>query len=123
MVLNESASWRTSGGPSSFAARLARSPAATRSVVRCSRRIGPAMVAAIQIDDGPTKPVLDDYIQDCLHYRQPLGEGQFPLKDFLSLLPLDAPLSVEVISDEMDLLPIAVVADRLYRSLVATVPG
>ena len=83
--------------------------------------LDPALVAAIQIDDGPIEPVLPEYIPDCLHYRCTLGEGEFPLKEFLSMLPSDAPLSVEVIDDDLDLLPTAVVADRLYRSLVATV--
>jgi sugar phosphate isomerase/epimerase len=87
------------------------------------RGLDPAMVAAIQIDDGPLVPTLPDYIPDCLHYRCPLGEGEFPLREFLSLLPADAPLSVEVIDDDMDLLPTPVVADRLYQSLVATVAG
>jgi sugar phosphate isomerase/epimerase len=82
--------------------------------------VDPAMVAAIQIDDGPLAPVLDDYIQDCLHHRCPLGEGEFPLRAFLALLPADAPLSVEVIDDDLDLLPAQVVATRLYRSLEAT---
>lgn len=85
--------------------------------------LDPSMVAAIQIDDGPIEPVLPDYIPDCLHYRQALGEGEFPLKEFLSMLPTDAPLSVEVMDDNLDLLPAAVVADRLYRSLVATMSG
>lgn len=84
------------------------------------RGIDPAMVAAIQIDDGPLQPTLPDYIPDCLHYRCPLGEGEFPLREFLALLPADAPLSVEVISDEMDLLPTSAVAGRLYQSLLNT---
>lgn len=82
--------------------------------------LDPKYVAAIQIDDGPLEPTLPDYIPDCLHYRCPLGEGEFPLKEFLSLLPPDAPLSVEVIDDDMDLLPTAAVAHRLYQSLVNT---
>ena len=82
--------------------------------------LDPEYVAAIQIDDGPLEPTLPDYIPDCLHYRCPLGEGEFPLKDFLGLLPADAPLSVEVIDDDMDLLPTTVVAHRLYQSLVNT---
>lgn len=84
------------------------------------RGIDLSYVAAIQIDDGPLEPTLPDYIPDCLHYRCPLGEGEFPLKEFLSLLPQDAPLSVEVIDDDMDLLPTATVANRLYQSLVNT---
>jgi sugar phosphate isomerase/epimerase len=84
------------------------------------RGIDPDMVAAIQIDDGPLEPTLPDYIPDCLHYRCPLGEGEFPLVEFLSILPADAPLSVEVIDDDMDLLPTAAVANRLYQSLLNT---
>ena len=43
------------------------------------------------------------------------------MKDFLAVLPPHAPLSVEVIDDDMDLLPAPVVAQRLYQSLLHTV--
>jgi sugar phosphate isomerase/epimerase len=82
--------------------------------------LDPARVAAIQIDDGPTQPVLDDYIQDCLHYRCPLGDGEFDLTSFLRMLPADAPLSVEVIDDDLDMLPAVDVGEILYRSLERT---
>jgi sugar phosphate isomerase/epimerase len=82
--------------------------------------LDPSMVVNVQFDDGPLDPVLDDYVQDCLHYREPPGEGEFDLRAFLELLPDTAPLSVEVIDDDLDLLPPAeaaallMAATRLY---------
>jgi sugar phosphate isomerase/epimerase len=65
--------------------------------------LDPALVQSIQINDGPLDPVLDDYVQDCLHHREPPGEGEFDLRAFMDLLPVDAPVSVEVPDDDLDL--------------------
>ena len=83
----------------------------------------PERVAVVQFDDGPMVPVLDDYLQDCIHNRQVPGEGEFDLVTFLRALPADVPLSVEVIDDDLDELAPAVVAGRLAdatRMLLAT---
>jgi sugar phosphate isomerase/epimerase len=82
-------------------------------------QLDPAAVAALQFDDGPMVPVVDDYIQDCLHYRQAPGEGQFDLDGFLSLMPRDAPVSVEVISDELSLVPSIELAAHLFDTTKA----
>ena len=70
-------------------------------------------VRSIQIDDGPFVPDDPDSLHACLHSRRPPGEGEFPLAGWLAMLPHDVPMSVEVISDELDRLPPAEVALRL----------
>lgn len=75
----------------------------------------PERVFVVQLDDGPTRPVDPDYLTDTLHHRQLPGEGEFPLSRFLSLLDgigVSAPVSVEVLSDELDRLPPDVLAER-----------
>jgi sugar phosphate isomerase/epimerase len=81
--------------------------------------LDPLAVAAVQFDDGPAEPVLDDYIQDCLHYRRAPGEGAFDLDGFLALLPRDAPVSVEVISDELSRREPYALAAHLYDTTSA----
>lgn len=80
--------------------------------------LDPALVAAVQFDDGPLDPVLDDYVQDCLHHREVPGEGEFDLRGLLALLPADAPLSVEVADDDLDRLEPADVARILHDETV-----
>lgn len=55
-------------------------------------------------------------MQDCLHYREPPGDGEFDLRVFLELLPDAAPLSVEVIDDDLDLLAPAATAALLMEA-------
>ena len=64
--------------------------------------LDPALVASVQLDDGPFDPVLPDYVDDCLHFREVPGEGEFDLRGFMELLPSSAPVSVEVPSDVLD---------------------
>jgi sugar phosphate isomerase/epimerase len=79
-------------------------------------QVPPERVAVVQFDDGPKVPVLDDYLQDCIHYREVPGEGEFDLVAFLRALPAEAPLSVEVIDDDLDELPPSVVAAKLAEA-------
>ena len=61
-------------------------------------------VASVQFDDGPLQPVLDDYTEDTIRFRQLPGKGQFDIARFLRLMyppTVDLPLSVEVIADEL----------------------
>lgn len=82
--------------------------------------IDPARVFMIQIDDGPMKPVLNDYFPDTLKNRQPCGEGEFDLIGFLQRLPRTTPVNVEVINEALDRRPPAEVARLLYSTTVAT---
>ena len=89
--------------------------------------VPPERVAVVQLDDGPMIPVLEDYLQDTLHYRDLPGEGEFDLVRFLRALPAEAPLSLEVIDDDLDLLPpaeaVALIADATRRLLAEVETG
>jgi len=64
--------------------------------------LDPAHVVNVQFNDGPLDPVLDDYVQDCLHHREPPGEGEFDLRAFVAAMPPGAPFSIEVPDDDLD---------------------
>lgn len=69
------------------------------------RRLSPEHVVGIQMSDGPltaTDPT--DYVQDCLRYRVPPGEGEMDAVGFVSeLLRLgaDVPWQLEVCNDDV----------------------
>jgi sugar phosphate isomerase/epimerase len=76
----------------------------------------PEQVVVIQIDDGPSQPVTDDYLQECTRYRVAPGDGEFDIAGFLRAVLATgtaAPVSVEVLSDDYDRLPPATVAKHL----------
>jgi sugar phosphate isomerase/epimerase len=82
------------------------------------RRIPPERIFTVQIDDGPQRRVDADYYTDCTRYREVPGEGGFDLVGFLSLLAgmgVRIPLSVEVISVELQRLPAGEAARRMYE--------
>lgn len=73
-------------------------------------------IVVVQLDDGPATPVTDDYLEECTHHRTAPGEGEFDLLGFLAAIRAtgtQAPVSVEVMSDEFDQLPAEQVAERL----------
>jgi sugar phosphate isomerase/epimerase len=56
-------------------------------------------VMAIQINDGPMVPQLDDYKQDCLLHRVAPGDGEMHVVEFVAMLlrmGVSAPWSLEV---------------------------
>lgn len=75
-----------------------------------------ANVVSIQLNDGPLVPVIDDYVQDCLHHRDVMGEAEFDLATLMSMLPSNAPLSIEVPDDDLDLFEPDEVARRLMAA-------
>jgi sugar phosphate isomerase/epimerase len=81
-----------------------------------------------KLNDGTLIPENPDYLADCLANRRPLGEGAFDLARLVALLrskAIEAPLSVEVISDELDRLPPARAVRRVVEStrvLLESVP-
>ena len=79
-----------------------------------------SLVKNVQVDDGTLVPVDPDYIPDCIHNREMLGEGEFPLVDFFRSTPPNAPISVEIIDDDLDLIPAFERADRMARALERT---
>lgn len=61
-------------------------------------------VMAIQMNDGPAEPQLDDYVQDCLRTRVPPGEGTFDVDGFVGALVdvgANVPWSMEVCNDDV----------------------
>lgn len=80
------------------------------------RGIDPRRVFTLQVNDGPLQPTVGDYIDDCLRFRQPCGEGDFDLVGFLRALPPKAPINVEVISETLGRLPAMEVAALLMAS-------
>jgi sugar phosphate isomerase/epimerase len=65
-------------------------------------------ILAVQINDGCLEPEDSDYLRDCLENRRVPGDGQFDLIRFLRVLDevgSTAPLSVEVISSQLQKLP------------------
>ena len=84
------------------------------------------LVFDVQIDDGPLEPEHPDYVEDTLANRRLPGHGEFDLVGLIRALDaigVDAPISVEVISDELDALtPTAAatqMADATRRVLAA----
>ena len=81
-------------------------------------------IVSIQLSDGPVEPDLpDDLFTDCTHHRRLPGEGEFDLVTALVEASRQAPgysLSVEVISDDLRVLPVDEVARRLATSVGAT---
>jgi sugar phosphate isomerase/epimerase len=80
------------------------------------RALVPEQVVVIQVDDGPGRPVTDDYLDECTRYRSAPGQGDFDLNGFLRALlatGTTAPVSVEVLSEENDQLPPVTVAGAL----------
>jgi sugar phosphate isomerase/epimerase len=77
------------------------------------RAMDPDRVFMIQLDDGPLSPQDPDFIADTVRHRLPPGDGEFDLTNFLRLLRdmgVQAPISVEVLSDDLRARPAAEVA-------------
>src|SRR4051812_10377751 len=77
--------------------------------------IPPERMVALQLDDADAEPV-GTLLEDTLHRRRLPGEGTFPLVDFVSLLEdhgaYGAPISIEILSDELHALPAEEAAQR-----------
>ena len=69
------------------------------------RRLSPQHVTGIQMSDGPLTPTdPTDYVQDCLRYRVPPGEGEMNAVGFVTeLLRIGAnvPWQLEVCNDDV----------------------
>jgi sugar phosphate isomerase/epimerase len=76
-----------------------------------------SLVKNVQVDDGTMKPEMDEYIPDCIHNRRLLGDGEYPLVDFFRATPPNAPISVEIIADNLDTVPPFERAELQARSL------
>ena len=81
--------------------------------------LSPDEIVVVQLDDGPMQKITEDYLEECTHYRRAPGDGEFDIDGFLRLVygtGTTAPISVEVMSDELDLLPVRTTADRLLTA-------
>lgn len=73
------------------------------------RRLPADKIFAVQMNDGPSEPVLDDYKDDCLATRLPPGEGTFDCAGFVRTLVdlgVTAPISLEVCSHDLWAAPV-----------------
>jgi sugar phosphate isomerase/epimerase len=80
------------------------------------RELTARRIVAVQIDDGTLVPEGDDYYTDCLENRRVPGEGEFDLVGFVGLLDeigVDVPVSIEVISSDLQSLPAEEAARRM----------
>ncbi|MGH3150869.1 MAG: sugar phosphate isomerase/epimerase family protein [Streptosporangiaceae bacterium] len=81
-------------------------------------------IFTVQFDDGPRQRVDPDYYTDCTRHRNVPGDGEFDLAGFLRLvgeMGVRLPLSVEVMSDDLQPLPAGQVARRLAEATRAVV--
>jgi sugar phosphate isomerase/epimerase len=79
-----------------------------------------------QLNDGSLVAEHPDYLEDGLRNRRAPGDGQFDLRRFLDVLAAtgtSAPISVEVISAELDLLPPVETARRVAEPTRALLEG
>jgi sugar phosphate isomerase/epimerase len=88
------------------------------------RRLQPDKIFAVQMNDGPPRPLTEDYKADCLATRLPPGDGSFDCVGFVhTLIDLDvtAPISLEVCSTELWAAPVdhaaRLAADGMRRVL------
>jgi sugar phosphate isomerase/epimerase len=90
------------------------------------RAIPAERIFTVQFDDGPRRRVDPDYYTDCTRHRDVPGDGEFDLSGFLDLMDemgVRLPLSVEVMSVDLQQKPAGQVARRLAdatRGVVAS---
>lgn len=58
--------------------------------------LDPALIGYVQLCDGPLAATAEDYAREGPYDRLAPGDGELPLRDFLSLIPSSLPLSLEV---------------------------
>jgi sugar phosphate isomerase/epimerase len=66
------------------------------------RRIPPELIVGVQMSDGPARPTVADYKDDCLRHRVPPGDGTFDVDDFVRVLldlGVDVPWDLEVCNE------------------------
>ncbi len=88
------------------------------------RAVPAERIFTVQFDDGPRQRVDPDYYTDCTRHRNVPGEGEFDLAGFLRLvgeMGVRLPLSVEVMSDDLQPRPAGEVARRLAEATRAVV--
>jgi sugar phosphate isomerase/epimerase len=88
------------------------------------RAVPAEAIFTVQFDDGPRQRVDPDYYTDCTQHRSVPGDGEFDLAGFLRLvgeMGVRLPLSVEVMSVDLQPRPAGEVARRLAEATRAVV--
>ena len=91
------------------------------------RQLPADKIFAVQMNDGPARPLIDDYKADCLASRLPPGDGTFDCVGFVRTLVemgVTAPISLPVCSQELWAAPVdhaAKVAADGMRQVLAQV--
>lgn len=80
--------------------------------------LDPAMIGYIQLSDAPLNPTNPSYMDEATFDRMVPGEGELPLRDYLSVLPRDVVVSLEVPSRALARAGLSP-RDRLERCVVA----
>ena len=63
--------------------------------------VDPILLPYLQLCDAPPDRAHDDLLHEARHLRLLPGDGALPLTDLLAAAPADAPLSLEVLSDDL----------------------
>ncbi|MEY2522902.1 MAG: hypothetical protein QOJ66_1467 [Ilumatobacteraceae bacterium] len=80
------------------------------------RSIPASRIGLLQINDGTLVPERDDFIEETVHLRRAPGEGEFDLRGLVDAVVgtgARPPVSVEVMSDELNQLSPVLAAHRL----------
>jgi sugar phosphate isomerase/epimerase len=80
--------------------------------------LDPAMIGYVQLCDAPLKPTNPDYMDEATFDRMVPGEGELPLREYLSALPTDVVVSLEVPSRALAKAGLSL-RDRLERCVKA----
>ena len=80
--------------------------------------LDPAMIGYIQLSDAPLKPTNPSYMDEATFDRMVPGEGELPLRDYLSVLPRDLVVSLEVPSRSLERAGLSL-QERLERCVKA----
>ena len=73
----------------------------------------------LQMNDGSLKAEDNDYIRDCLTNRRVFGDGEFPLVPFMeaiNTLGYGGPVSIEIMSSDLDTQPANTAATAMTHS-------
>ena len=80
--------------------------------------LDPAMIGYVQLCDAPLKPTNPNYMDEATFDRMVPGEGELPLREYLSALPPDVVVSLEVPSRTLERAGLSL-RDRLERCVKA----
>lgn len=58
--------------------------------------LDPALIGHVQLCDVPMPARIDSYMEEALYERRCPGDGDLPLRDFLTHVPPDVPIGLEV---------------------------